>query len=309
MNESHRASRNGVVLGLSAYLIWGFLPLFLKALSQVRPLEILSHRIVWSMLLLAGVALLAKRWAAIVAAFRTPRTLGLLLLTALLIGANWLVYVWAVAADRVLDASLGYFINPLINVLLGMLFLNERLRRNQALAVALAALGVLLLAVSQGALPWVSLVLALTFGTYGLLRKMAPVDPLSGLFVETAVLAPVALFYIASVQADGTGSFGQSVTTDLLLAFSGVITAVPLLLHAAAAKRMRYTTLGLIQYITPSILFLQAVLLFGEPLTPVHMVTFACIWTALILYASDSAASGARASRNRAHQRQAHPER
>jgi chloramphenicol-sensitive protein RarD len=279
----------GVGLGFAAYLTWGFLPLYMKAVGSVPALEILAHRVLWSLLLLAGLIVVARRLPALRALIAAPRTLALLGVTALLIGVNWLIYIWAVNAGRVLDTSLGYFINPLVNVALGVLVLRERLRRAQIGAVGLAAVGVAVLAIAGGGLPWISLALAFSFSAYGLIRKMAPVDPLTGLLAETALLAPLSAFYLLSL---GSGSFGADRGTDLLLVLSGVITAAPLLLFAAAGKRLRYATLGLLQYIAPTIQFLLAVLLYEEPLSQAHIVTFLCIWTGLVIYAADALAAG-----------------
>jgi len=275
----------GVVLGLGAYLTWGFLPLYMKAVASVPAPDILAHRVIWSLLLLVGVVAVMRRWQPLAALARDPRTLGLLGLTALLIGVNWLIYIWAVNSGHVLETSLGYFINPLVNVALGVIVLGERLRKAQIGAVSLAAAGVVILAVAQGSLPWISLALAFSFSLYGLIRKMAPADPLTGLLAETALLAPLALIYLVTL---GGGSFGQSGSIDLLLILSGAVTAAPLLMFAAAGKRLRYATLGLLQYIAPTIQFLLAILLFREPLSAAHLVTFACIWIGLAVYAVDA---------------------
>lgn len=292
---ARREAAIGVALGIGAYLSWGFLPIYLKAVGSVPAPEILAHRILWSLLLVAGVVVLARRGAAVSALLRAPRTIGLLAVTAMLIGINWLTYIWAVNAGHVLETSLGYFINPLVNVALGVIVLGERLRRPQVAAVALAAVGVTILAVAQGSLPWISLVLAFSFGLYGLLRKMAPVDPLTGLLGETALLAPLCLFYLLWLASLGTGSFGASTGIDVLLVLSGLVTAVPLLMFAAAGKRLRYATIGLLQYIAPTIQFLLAVLLYGEALTAAHLVTFGFIWAGLALYAADALREARRA--------------
>ena len=283
----------GVALGLGAYFTWGFLPIYMKAVGAVAAPEILAHRILWSLLLLVGAVAVTRRWAPVAALLRSPRTMAVLAVTALLIGGNWLVYIWAVNAGFVLATSLGYFITPLVNVLLGVVVLRERLRRIQVGAVALAAAGVGLLALAQGGLPWIALVLAFSFSLYGLLRKMAPADPLTGLLAETALLAPLALFYLA---AFGAHRFGADAGLDGLLVLSGLITAAPLLMFAASAKRLRYATIGLLQFIAPTIQFLLAVLLYREPLSAAHLVTFAFIWAGLILYAADSLAAARRAA-------------
>ncbi|MFC3711119.1 EamA family transporter RarD [Sphingoaurantiacus capsulatus] len=282
-----RAS-SGLLLGLGAYLIWGFLPAFLKLLGHVSALEILAHRIIWSVVLLAGTVLILKRQAAVVAVLKSPRLVGLLAITALLVGVNWLIYIWAVNSAHVLEASLGYFINPLLNVALGMAVLREKLDRAQVAAVALAAVGVIYLGAAQGDLPWISLGLAFTFSLYGLLRKMAPVDPVTGLLVETLLMAPPALLWIGYVQAGGHGSFGVTLSTDLLLVAAGGLTMIPLLLFAAAAKRLRYATLGLLQFLAPSLQFALAVFAYHEPVTRAHAVAFAFIWTGLLIFAADA---------------------
>ena len=275
----------GVLFGLGAYFTWGFLPLYLKTLVSVPATEVLAHRVIWSLLLLAAVVAAMRRWQPLVALARDPRTIVLLGITSLLIGVNWLIYIWAVNSGHVLETSLGYFINPLVNVALGVIVLGERLRKAQVGAVSLAAAGVVILAVAQGSLPWISLALAFSFSLYGLIRKMAPADPLTGLLAETALLAPLALIYLVTL---GGGSFGQSGSIDLLLILSGAVTAAPLLMFAAAGKRLRYATLGLLQYIAPTIQFLLAILLFREPLSAAHLVTFACIWIGLAVYAADA---------------------
>lgn len=278
----------GLVLGLGAYLIWGLLPAFLKTLSSVSPAEVLAHRILWSALLLGGIVVIGRRWGPVAAALRSPRVLGVLALTAALIGGNWLLYIWAVNGGHVLETSLGYFINPLLNVALGMAVLGERLGRVQLFAVLLALAGVLYLALAQGALPWIALALATSFGLYGLLRKMAPVDALSGLLIETLLLAPAALLFAVYLGATGEARFGGDVSVSLLLVSAGAVTAIPLLMFAAAAKRLRFATLGLLQYVAPTMQFLLAVFAFGEALTPAHLVAFALIWSGLAVFAADA---------------------
>ena len=285
---ARREAATGVALGVAAYLTWGFLPIYLKALAIVPAPQVLAHRILWSLLLVAGVVAAMRRGGALLAVLRSPRTSAVLALTASLIAVNWLTYIWAVNSGQVLETSLGYFINPLVNVALGVIVLRERLRRPQIAAVLLAGIGVAVLAVAQGGLPWIALVLAFSFGLYGLLRKMAPVDPLTGLLGETAILAPLCFFYLLWVGSIGVSSFGESAWIDFLLVLSGLVTAAPLLMFAAAGKRLRYATIGLLQYIAPTIQFLLAVLLFGEALTSAHLVTFGFIWLGLALYAGDA---------------------
>jgi len=281
-----RTTRNGLLLGIAAYAAWGLLPLYLKLLAHVPAAQVLSHRILWSLVLLGALVLIMRQGREIAAAAR-GRTLLLLCASAALIAVNWYVYIWAIEHSHVLEASLGYFINPLVNVALGLAVLGERVSRVQKIAVGIAAAGVVAMAASGGGEIWISLVLALSFGTYGLIRKTVAVGALGGLTIETLILAPFALAMLFYAGPAGTGAWGQDGRTDLLLVFAGAITAVPLLLFAGAARRLRYTTVGLLQYIAPTLQFLEAVLLFGERLRPVHVATFALIWTGCALYAWD----------------------
>lgn len=276
------------MLGFAAYAIWGLLPAYVKLLDHVSVLELVAHRVVWALLLILALAVGTRRWQRIVAIARQPRLLAMLGLSTLFIAANWLAYVWGVMNNHVIETSLGYYINPLVNVALAMLVLKERMRPLQGVAVALAACGVLALAIDGGAAPWLSLGLAFSFAFYGLIRKLLPVDAIEGLAIETALLAPFALGWLVWLSVREQASFGADTGTDLLLMLGGLITAVPLLLFAAAAKKIRYTTLGLIQYVAPTLQFLQAVLVFGEPLRPIHYATFGCIWLGLAIYATDS---------------------
>jgi len=280
--------RRGFVAALAAYVIWGLFPLYFKAIRQVQPVEILSHRIFWSMAFLAVLVTWQGRWREFAAAFR-GRSLAVYALSTGLISANWLIYIWAVNSGHVLEASLGYFVNPLVNVVLGVLFLRERLSRPQAVAVALAAAGVLALTVQLGAVPWLSLSLAFTFGLYGLVRKKARIDAVVGLLVETALLAPFALGFLTALAARGVGAFGTAgPATTALLAAAGVVTAVPLIWFAVGMRALRLSTMGLIQYVTPTSQFLLAVALYREPFTVHHAVAFALIWSSLGLYTWDA---------------------
>ena len=297
MNDNN--ARSGLLLGLSAYLLWGFLPLYFKAIHQVGSVEIVSHRIVWSLFFLGLLAALWKKWPAIRTALATPRLVMTLALTATLIGINWLIYIYAVVSGHVLEGSLGYYLNPLVNVLLGVVLLKERLSRFQKVAVGLAALGVAILAAGAGSALWISLSLAASFAFYGYLRKVAPVDSLEGLSIETILLCPIALGWILWLQQTGEGSFLRDSTTDLLLVLGGVVTAIPLLLFTAAARRLPYSTLGFLQYVAPSIQFLLAVLVFGEPLTTAHIVCFGLIWTALAIFIVEGVRGGRAAARAR----------
>lgn len=280
-------ARKGVAFGLSAYLLWGFLPVYFKLLGEVLPTEVVAQRVVWSVLLMAGLILVTRRWTSLRAAMRNPQALRILAASALMIGINWLVYIWAIGANHVLETSLGYFLNPLVNVVMGVALLKERLSRAQGVAVALAAVGVSVLAIGAASGLWISLVLAMTFATYGLLRKIAPVDSLEGLTIETVMLLPVAVAYLLWIGNTGAMKFGTESDLSVLLALGGVVTAVPLLLFAAGARRLRYSTLGLLQYVAPTIQFLLAVLAYGEALTGAHLICFALIWSGLAIYAAD----------------------
>ena len=279
----------GLGYALAAYLAWGLFPIYFKALGGVPAIEVLAHRVVWSLFLLAGLVLVRGGAAALRAPFRRDR-LPLLAVTTALISTNWLVYIWAVQVGRVLEASLGYFVNPLVNVVLGVLFLGESLSRLQKVAVGLASLGVAVLVVRSGSFPWLSLVLALSFGLYGLLRKRAGIEAIGGLLVETALLAPPALALLGFRAAAGVGAFGSEPRTTLLLAAAGVITAVPLIWFTLAVHRLRLATVGLVQYLTPTGQFLLAVLLYREPFGGAHAVAFAFIWSSLAIYSWDALA-------------------
>ena len=285
--------RTGFLYALAAYLAWGFLPIYFKALRGVPALEVLAHRVVWSVVLLAVAVLAARRGAAVREAL-SPGRRGLLAATATLIAANWLLYIWAVQSGRIVEASLGYFVNPLVNVLLGVAFLGETLSRPQRIALGLAAAGVATLVVRLGAFPWVSILLALSFGLYGLLRKRAALDALGGLLAETALLAPLALAFLVARGAAGTGAFGRTPATTLLLALAGVITALPLVWFAVGVRRLRLSTMGLIQYVAPTGQFLLGVVLYREPFTRAHAVAFALIWSSLALYTWDALARARR---------------
>ena len=293
-------TRSGLWLGLTAYAVWGVLPLYFKAVAHVPATEIVAHRIIWSLLLLAALATLWRRWPAIGAAMALPRIALTLVLTASLIGINWLVYIYAVVTGHVLEGSLGYYLNPLVNVLLGVFLLKEKLTRAQTGAVLLAAAGVAFLAVGAGGAIWISLTLAASFASYGFLRKVTPVDALEGLSIETIFLTPIALGWVLWLQGHGEGSFLVTRTTDALLVLGGVLTAIPLLLFTAAAKRLPYSVLGFLQYVAPSLQFLLAVAVFGEPLTRAHLVCFGAIWAALCIFLVEGVRVGRRAARERA---------
>ena len=280
---------SGPLAAALAYILWGLFPLYIKQIVHVPALEIVLHRSAWSLVFVLGLLVLLRRFAWMGPVLRQPRTLAVFTLSALLLGGNWLLYVWAVNAGRVLDASLGYFINPLINVVLGYFVLKERPRPVQWAAVALAAAGVLWLAVGAGHLPWVSLVLAMSFGLYGLLRKTAPLGAIEGLALETLLLAPLAVGGLLWLALAVQGHFGQGDTaTDLWLLAAGPFTAVPLLLFASGARRVSMATLGLLQYLGPSIQFVLGVFLYQEPFSASRSVGFVLIWAALALYSAES---------------------
>lgn len=279
-----------MIYAFSAYLLWGFFPLYFKGVAHVPSLEVLAHRIAWSLVTLVFLLTATKGWNKVRAALAHRKTLITLCATTTLISTNWFVFIYAVAHDEVLQSSFGYFINPLVSVLLGFLFLGERLRRLQLVSLAFAFAGVLILFLHHGGPPWISLVLAITFALYGLLRKVVPVDSLTGLSVETLLFFPAASGYLIFLGVTGKGAFpSETLKDNILLPFAGVITAVPLLWFSAAARRLRLATIGFMQYITPTMHFLLAVLAFGEPFNRTHLASFACIWAGLALYSYDAA--------------------
>lgn len=286
-SDSPAAERTpGFAYALAAYVAWGCFPLYWKQLSHVPPVVLVSHRVVWSFLFVAGLLTLRRRWPEALGVLRNRRVLAALVLSTTLISFNWGLYIWAVNHGRVMEGSLGYYINPLANIVLARLFLGERLRWLQVGAVGLAALGVLNLVVGLGQVPWVALALAASFCLYGLVRKLAPVDSLTGLAVETGLAAPVGLGVLL-LGGWEQPVLGATPRDTLLLVGSGVATALPLLWFSLAARRMRYSTLGIIQYVSPTLQLAMAVLVYGEAFTSRHAVTFACLWTAVALYAFD----------------------
>jgi chloramphenicol-sensitive protein RarD len=280
-------SAAGLGYGLLAYASWGLAPIFWKALARIPAGELVAHRTIWGLATFAGLAFWRGHGPAMRAALRNPRTLRTLMLSALLLSSNWLIFIYATISGRVIEASLGYFINPLVNVLLGMLLLGERLRRMQWLSVGLASLGVLALTVQTGGLPWISLFLGVSFALYAYLRKTVAVDALPGSTVETLCMMPLAIGYL--VWPGTSGHFGQSdVTTQVLLLSTGAITALPLLWFTHAARRLPLTTLGFLQYLSPTTQFLLAVLVYGESFTPAHQQGFSCIWAGLLVFSVDT---------------------
>ncbi|WP_420143544.1 EamA family transporter RarD [Sphingobium sp.] len=282
---------------IGAYGLWGLLPLFFRLLHHVDPVEIVTQRVLWSLLLIVAILAMRKGLPAFMAALRDRRLVLPLAGSAIMIGINWLTYVWAVNEGHVVAASLGYFLNPLVNVTLGVFVLKERLRRPQMLAIMVASVGVAILAASALTTLWISLSLAFSFAFYGLLRKLTPVAPMTGLGVETTLLTPLAIAYLLWEASHGGVGFGQDVPTTALLIISGAVTTVPLVLFAMAAQRLPMSALGLMQYIAPTLQFLCGIWLFGEKLSGGQMISFGLIWLGLTLFASDGIAT---ARRNRA---------
>lgn len=278
--EEERQRLIGVAFGLATFLFWGLAPIYFHVMSFVGPFELLAHRVLWSAVVLAPLVAFARSGRAIRSALRDRRTLLALGGSTLLISLNWLIFIIAIFAGRLLEVSLGYYLNPLINVLIALIFLGERLSRLQWIGVTLAALGVANLTLRYEGFPWISLGLALCFGFYGLIRKQTRLGPRDGLFLETLLMLPLALAFLIWLQITGESSFlaSGSREKDLLIAASGIITAVPLIWFAAAARRLAYATIGVMQYIAPTLHFLLAILVFGEDFTRVHAVTFTFIW-------------------------------
>lgn len=278
-------ARSGTLFAVGAYLIWGLAPVYWKLVAAVPATQLLAHRILWSALMLAILVATQRRWRELAGVFVSARVVVTLLGTTALIAVNWLVFIWAMSTERVLHASLGYFINPLVTVLLGTVFLGERLSRGRWLSVGLAALGVTLLAARLETFPWISLVLAFSFGFYGLLRKTVRAAPEVGLLVESCLLAPWMLWLLGRAEAAGVGAFGHGgAGGDLLLVAAGAVTALPLLLFTHGARRLPLSTIGFLQYLAPSLQFLLAVGVFREAFTLDHLAAFLLIWTALAIF-------------------------
>ena len=275
----------GILNGLAAYALWGFFPIYWKLLHQVPALQVIAHRISWSFILLIAFILLTKQWRDFRSAALTAKTLGIYSIAAVLLTVNWLVYVWGVNAGFIVETSLGYFINPLLSVLLGVVFLRERLRPAQWVPVGLASVGVIYLTVVYGRLPWIALSLAFSFGFYGFVKKLAPLGSLYGLTLETAIVFPIALIYLAFVGFTGSGTFlHEGALTDMLLIGAGAVTTIPLLMFASAAKQIPLTVIGLLQYIAPTLQFLIGVFIYKEPFDQAHLIGFGIVWVALIIF-------------------------
>ena len=287
--DPERHARVGAAYALGAFGIWGFIPVYFKAVAEVPLLELLAHRTLWSMMFVAATIIIADRHNAVRALLWNPRLLVKMFGTAAILAVNWLIFIWAIANDQVLQSSLGYYINPLVNVLLGYFFLSERLNGLQMGAVALAAVGIAIPVVGLGEFPWIALSLAGTFGMYGLLRKTADIDAVTGLFIETVLLAPVALVFLVYWNVAGGAVFTErGLGLDALIVASGVATALPLILFTQAAQRLRLGTVGFFQYLAPTCHFVLAVFVYGEDFTPHHLATFALIWTAIAIYTTDT---------------------
>lgn len=279
----------GVLYALLAYALWGVLPLYWKALGDTPAIEILAHRIVWSMVFVGLILTVRRNWGWLNSAIHQPRTLLTFVASGALLSVNWFTYIWGVNSGHIVETSLGYFINPLVSVLLGYVILQERPRVAQWIAVGIALAGVLYLTFSYGSFPWIALTLAFSFGVYGLLRKTATLNSAEGLFLETTVMFLPAFLFLLLLGGGGEGAFAhQGWSNALLLMGAGVVTAVPLLLFAAGARRVTLTTLGLLQYVAPTLQLLIGVLIYGEAFGPERMVGFGLIWLALILYSSES---------------------
>ncbi len=282
--------RKGIWLAVAAYFVWGLGPIFWNALSSVPALQILGHRIVWSVPLLFAIIAGRRRLGVLASSFRSPGTAAVALAGGLLLATNWGVFVWAVTSDHIVDASLGYFINPLVSVALGVVVLREHLSSAQRIAVGIAAVGVIGMTLLAGVIPWIALVLAFTFGMYGLLKKRAnAAPPIEGLFMETAFVAGPALIYLVVLAGDGQGAFGSAPTTTLLLIAAGAFTVIPLVLFGAAAQRIPLSLLGILQYIAPTMHLLIGVVVFNEAISAGEWFGFVLVWIALVIYTADNA--------------------
>lgn len=275
----------GILYGIATYILWGFFPIYWKFLHQVPALQVIGHRISWSFILLVAILLVTRQWQDFRSTALKPKVLGIYAIAGVLLTINWLVYVWGVNAGFIVETSLGYFINPLLSVLLGVIFLRERLRPTQWVPVGIAAIGVIYLTYVYGRLPWIALALAFSFGFYGFVKKLAPLGSLYGLTLETGIVFPAALIYLLIVEFNGTGAFvHDSALITALLIGAGAVTTIPLLLFASAAKQIPLTVVGLLQYIAPTLQFLIGVFLYKEPFDQSHLIGFGIVWVALIIF-------------------------
>lgn len=283
------SSRNGALSAFCAYLLWGFAPIYFKLLSDIEPAEIVMHRVIWSALFLMVMIVAMKKWQQLKAVCSQPKLIMSLCFSASFLALNWLIFIWAVNNDHLLDASLGYYINPLFNVVLGMLFLHERLRKNQLVAVGLALVGVLIQLVALGTLPIISIILASTFAFYGLIRKKLPVNAFVGLFIESMIMLPVAVIYWLYFLKSGTADMSLNTPSlNFTLIMAGIVTTAPLIFFTLAAKRLTLSTLGFFQYLGPSIMFLLATFYYQETMKTAELITFIFIWAALVIYSLDT---------------------
>ena len=279
----------GTITTASAFFLWGIFPIYWKALYHVPSIQILAHRVIWSLIFMLCLVSLQRQWKEAKYIISLSRDMPRFLITSFLLAVNWLTYIWAVNTNQIVEASLGYFINPLVNVCLGIIFLKERLERWQILSIVLAFFGVLFLTLHYGRVPWIAFTLAFSFGTYGLLRKTAKAGSMVGLLFETAILTPFALLYLITLGARGSGAFGFiNLQTDVLLAGAGLVTTIPLLLFAHGARKIQYSTVGFLQYIAPTGQLLVGVLLYKELFTRTHAISFGLVWMAIIIYSISS---------------------
>ncbi|MBM6616848.1 EamA family transporter RarD [Bacillus suaedaesalsae] len=278
----------GIIAAALSYVIWGFLPLYWKLLDHVSASEILAHRIVWSFVFMIVILLIANKlklfWTDVKELITNRKRFIAITSASIIISLNWVLYIWAVNTDQVVQASLGYYINPLISILLGIFVLKERLTFWQTISFALATVGVLYLTIHFGTIPWIALLLAISFGIYGLIKKMVNLSPMTGLAIETMLITPIALLFLSFIQIDGTGKFASGTLDSLLLLGAGVATAVPLLLFASGAKKIPLSMIGFLQYIAPTLMLIIGVFLYHEPFTKYHLIAFVCIWSALAIY-------------------------
>ncbi len=281
-------SQTGVIYAVAAFGLWALNPLYFKMLAHISPLEVVAHRALWSVPFGFAVILFLGRTSDIARVYKRPDLLLKLMMTGLIISGNWVIFVWAVAVDLTLEASLGYFINPLFNVIIGYVLLGERLTRAQIIAVVLVGIGVVVQTIGAGVFPWVAIVLAVLFATYGYVRKTIDVGPVQGFVIETTMLLPFAVGYAIWLLFQGTMQFAGNTSDTMLLVLSGPVTAIPLMLFASAAKRLRYSTIGILQYITPTGMFVTAVFVFYEPVSFWKLVSFGFIWMALAIYSFDA---------------------
>lgn len=305
MTATNEDDPRGLALAVTAYVMWGFLPLYMKALAHVPPIEVIAHRVIWSVPIAAVILLVMRRTADIRTALSSPRTLGMAAVTAALISVNWGVYVWAIGSGHALDAALGYYINPLFSIALGALLLGERPRGAQLFAIALAAVAVVVLTVAAGQIPIAALGLTFSWGFYAYFKKSLPVGPAQGFFLEVLLLTPLALAIITWASLNGQSHFATGTVIDTwLLLSAGLVTAVPLIIYASGAKLLRLSTIGILQYIAPTMIFLTAVFVFDEPFGTARMIAFPMIWAALVIYT----VSLIRQSRHKRHPKMVTPD-